>query len=171
MPDGRRSGVEGARQERLLRGQVQGVGGAEHRAEQREQRHGRRPGQDERGDPADDGPADQVRRQHQGARWAAVGEHAERHSRAARGTAIAISTAPSASPEPVSEITSHDSATKWNWSPTTEIASLAHSSRKSRASSARRNGSDRTAADRERGHSTMIRTPSPSSSTSRTGPR
>ena len=44
----------------------------------------------------------------------------------ARGTAIAMSTAPSARPEPVSEITSQDRATKWNWSPTTEIASLAH---------------------------------------------
>ena len=64
--------------------------------------------------------------------------------RMARGTAIAISTVPTARPEPVSEMTSHDSATKWNWSPISEIASLVHSSRKSRVPSARRNGSDRT---------------------------
>ena len=62
----------------------------------------------------------------------------------ARGTAIAISTVPSARPEPVSEITSHDRAMNWNWSPTTEIASLPQSRRKSRAASARRNGRLRT---------------------------
>ena len=69
---------------------------------------------------ADDRPADQVRGEHQRPRRPAVGEDAERDAagpRAAR--AIAMSTAPSARPEPVSEITSHDRATKWNWSPTT----------------------------------------------------
>ena len=87
------------------------------------------------------------------ARWAAsISVRGDRRSamtpigtsRIARGTPTAIRTVPRARPDPVSEITSHDRATKWNWSPRTDTASLAHRSRKSRMPVARQIGSART---------------------------
>src|SRR6185312_12554636 len=52
--------------------------------------------------------------------------------KAARGSAIAASTRPSAAGLPVSVITCHEKATSVNWSPSAEIALPANSRRKSR---------------------------------------
>ena len=64
----------------------------------------------------------------------------------ARGIPDAISTTPSARPERVRSMTSHDSATMWNWSPISEMASLPHRSRKSRTRRACHMGSERAPA-------------------------
>ncbi len=53
--------------------------------------------------------------------------------KAARGTAAVMSTVPSATPEPVSWSVNQARATKWKWSPTTEIVSPPKRSRKSRS--------------------------------------
>ncbi len=62
----------------------------------------------------------------------------------ARGIWAASSTVPSASPEPVTWSTSQASATKWNWSPSSETVSPDQSSRKSRTASGCHSGSERT---------------------------
>ena len=49
----------------------------------------------------------------------------------ARGIAAAISTVPSATPEPVSCSASQASAMKWNWSPMSEMVSPVNTRRKS----------------------------------------
>ena len=89
--------------------------------------------------------------------------------------AAAIRIAPSANPDPVMPSTSHDSAMTLNWSPSSDTLSPNQTSRKSRPASGReerRAGrpSDRAGDGVDGGHSIEIRTPSPSSSTSRIEP-
>ena len=55
----------------------------------------------------------------------------------ARGRPAISSTAPRARPEPVIWRVSQASATKWNWSPRSEIVSPVNRSRKSRPASGR----------------------------------
>ena len=57
-----------------------------------------------------------------------------------RGMAAATRIAPSAKPEPVSPRTSHDRATMWNWSPSSDTLSPIQTNRKSRIASGATSG-------------------------------
>ena len=166
-------GLEGPGQERLLGGQVQGVGRAEDRAEEREQRQRGRPGEHEGGDRADDRAAHEVGRRASGPRRPAVGEDAERQEHAGRAARRSRSgPCPSASPDRVRSMTSHDRAMKWNWSPTTEIGlarpQQAEVAGGERAPGTAWSGRERVAALIRR---RCARASPSSSSTSRIGPR